>query len=69
MPISGHQAIKVLQKQGFGISRQKGSHIVLIAQTPNGKRTAVVPNHKELKKGTIRSIARQSGVNPKEFGL
>ena len=69
MPISGQQAIKILQKHGFTVSRQRGSHVVLVAQTPAGKRIAVVPRHRELKKGTIRSIARQSGVNSKELGL
>ena len=69
MPISGKQAIKILQKHGFSVSRQRGSHVVLVADTPSGKKIAVVPNHREMKKGTLRSIARQSGVNPKELGL
>ena len=69
MPISGLQAIKILQKHGFSEVRQRGSHAVLTAQTSSGKRITVVPKHKELKKGTLRSIARQSGVNQKEFGL
>lgn len=67
MPISGQQAIKILQKQGFVISRQRGSHVVLIQQSSRGKRIVVVPKHKELKKGTLRSIARQSGIEPNEF--
>lgn len=69
MPISGPKAIKILEKHGFKISRQKGSHVVLISHTVAGKRIAVVPKHKELKKGTIRSIARQSGIDPKDLGL
>lgn len=69
MPISGKQAIKILQKHGFVVSRQRGSHIVLVAEGPSGKKIAVVPNHRELAKGTIRSIARQSGVSPKELSL
>ncbi len=69
MPISGQQAIKILQKHGFAISRQKGSHIVLTLQTGESKKITVVPNHRELKKGTLRSIARQAGINPAELGL
>ena len=69
MPISGRQAIKILQKHGFEVSRQRGSHVVLVLESRNGKRTAVIPNHRELKKGTLRSIARQSGINRKELGL
>jgi predicted RNA binding protein YcfA (HicA-like mRNA interferase family) len=69
MPISGKQTIKILQKHGFVVSRQKGSHVVLVAQTASGKKIAVVPNHHEMKKGTLRSIARQSGIDPTELGL
>ncbi|MDO8591583.1 MAG: type II toxin-antitoxin system HicA family toxin [bacterium] len=69
MPISGKQAIKTLQRHGFVVSRQQGSHIVLIRIRNNRKRTAVVPNHKELRRGTLSSIARQSGLNKKELGL
>ena len=69
MPISGRQAIKILQKHGFSVSRQRGSHIVLVFDGGGGKRIAVVPNHRELKKGTLRSIARQAGVDPKILGL
>lgn len=69
MPISGKQAIKILEKHGFTVSRQRGSHIVLTAETASGKRITVVPNHRELKKGTLRSIARQAAVDPMLFGL
>ena len=67
MPISGKQAIKILQSKGFIIAHQRGSHVVLTNQTALGKRTTVVPLHKELKKGTIRSIAKLAGLDPKDF--
>jgi len=69
MPISGKQAIKILQDKGFIIARQRGSHVVLIKQENNTKLTTVVPLHKELKKGTIRSIAKLAGLTSKDFGL
>ncbi len=69
MPISGKQAIKILQNKGFIIARQRGSHVVLTNQTKSGKRTTVVPLHKELKKGTIRSIAKLAGLDTNDFGL
>jgi predicted RNA binding protein YcfA (HicA-like mRNA interferase family) len=69
MPISGKQAIKILQDNGFIVARQRGSHVVLTLQASSGKRTTVVPLHKELKKGTIRSIAKLAGLNIKKFGL
>ncbi|MBX6334170.1 type II toxin-antitoxin system HicA family toxin [Candidatus Saccharibacteria bacterium] len=69
MPISGKQAIAILQKAGFVVTRQKGSHVVLTKSTPSGKAITVVPLHKELKKGTIRGIAKLAGMDEKEFGL
>jgi len=69
MPISGKQAIKILEDKGFVIARQRGSHVVLTKQDEDTKRTTVVPLHKELKKGTIRSIAKLAGLVPKDFGL
>lgn len=69
MPISGKQAIKILEKHNFVVSRQRGSHVVLVKQTSVGKSIIVVPLHKELKKGTIRSIAKLAGLDSKEFGL
>ncbi len=69
MPISGKQAIKILQDRGFIIARQRGSQVVLINQTGRSKRTTVVPLHKELRKGTIRSIAKLAGLDVKDFGL
>jgi predicted RNA binding protein YcfA (HicA-like mRNA interferase family) len=69
MPISGKEAIKILQKNGFVVVRQRGSHVVLTMQKLGTKYTTVVPNHKELKRGTIRSISKLAGLDPKDFGL
>lgn len=69
MPISGKQAIKILQAKGFVIARQKGSHVVLTTIHNDKKFITVVPLHKELKKGTIRSIAKLAGLTPQDFGL
>lgn len=69
MPISGQEAIRILEKHGFRVSRQRGSHVVLFKQDSEEKKITVVPLHKELKKGTIRSIAKLAGINAKEFGL
>ena len=69
MPISGKQTVKILEERGFTVSRQRGSHVVLTKHDGSTKYTTVVPLHKELKKGTIRSIAKLAGLPPKEFGL
>lgn len=69
MPISGKQAIKILEKNGFFVARQKGSHVVLVKPAATNKKIVVVPLHKELKKGTIRSIANMSELSKDKFGL
>jgi predicted RNA binding protein YcfA (HicA-like mRNA interferase family) len=61
--ISGSQTIKILEKMGFQVTRQKGSHIVL----RRGTSGCVVPNHKEIKTGTLAGILRQAGISPEEF--
>jgi predicted RNA binding protein YcfA (HicA-like mRNA interferase family) len=69
MPISGKDARRILEKNGFVFVRQRGSHVAMINTLGAHKVTAIIPMHKELKKGTIRSIAKQAGLEPKEFGL
>ena len=63
--ISGKECIKALEKIGFVIVRQQGSHIVLAREEP--KNTVTVPNHKELDRGTLRAIIRQVDLNVDEF--
>ncbi len=66
--VSGNQIIKLLEKEGFTITRQKGSHISLHKKLENGKIIlVVVPKHKEIKKGTFLSIIKQSGIAREEF--
>ena len=64
--ISGREAIKALTKYGYEFDRQKGSHIIL-RQTDYPFRRIVVPDHKEVAKGTLRGIIRQVGLTVEEF--
>ncbi len=65
---SGKECIKILcNKFGFKIVRQRGSHIVLKKETQEGNIGTVVPNHKELKVGTIKSILELAKVKEEEF--
>jgi predicted RNA binding protein YcfA (HicA-like mRNA interferase family) len=61
--ISGDRAIKVFEMLGFTVVRQRGSHVVL----RNQDKGCVVPVHKELAIGTLRSAIRQAGLTPDEF--
>jgi predicted RNA binding protein YcfA (HicA-like mRNA interferase family) len=63
--ISGRECVKVLNKFGFYFKRQEGSHIILRRNKPFSQ--VVVPDHKELDRGTLRSIIRMSGLSVDEF--
>ncbi len=65
--VSGDEAIRSLQRLGFIQFRQRGSHITLKKTTANGDTGCVVPLHRELAVGTLRSILRQAGITPEEF--
>jgi len=65
--LSGREIIKILSKQGFIAARQKGSHIILVKDSDKGKKAVVVPNHKEVDKGTLLEIIRQAGLTRDEF--
>lgn len=65
--ISGKDVIKILAKIGFIPVRQRGSHIILTKQTEQGKKAVVVPNHKEIDRGTLLEIIRQAGLRKEEF--
>ena len=58
--LSGKEVIKILSKIGFVHIRTKGSHAILNKQTPKGKVTIPVPLHRELAKGTLKSIMNQA---------
>ena len=66
-PLSAREVCKILQKHGFAIVRQKGSHIVLRKELRDRGITVPVPNHSELAKGTLKSIIDQSEIPKSEF--
>lgn len=57
--ISGKECIKALYKMGFKPVRQRGSHVVLVKLTPEGKIGTVVPLDKELKIGRSKESLRR----------
>ncbi len=63
--ISGQECVKALQKAGFYFKRQTGSHLVLRRDDPFSQ--LIVPNHKQLDRGTLRAIIRQADMSVKEF--
>jgi len=66
--LSGEKVIKILVKKfGFKVSRQRGSHVVLVKYENNKKVVTVVPLHKELKVGTLLGVLKLAGISKEEF--
>jgi predicted RNA binding protein YcfA (HicA-like mRNA interferase family) len=63
--LSGRECVKALGKAGFVFKRQEGSHIILRRDEPFAQ--LVVPDHKELDRGTLKAIVRQSGLSLGDF--
>ena len=61
--VSGTDVVRALQRLGFVVARQRGSHIVM----RKGSQGCVVPNHRELKTGTLSGLLKQGGVSVEEF--
>jgi len=61
--LSGAETVRILESLGFAVVRQRGSHIVM----RRGGAGCVVPNHRELKVGTLAGVLRQAGVSAEEF--
>lgn len=66
--LSGKDVCAILERHGFSQVRRRGSHVVMQRRNDDGGTTTVpVPDHNELKVGTLRSLIRQSGVARGEF--
>ncbi len=59
--------LSALERAGFSVVSQKGSHIKLVKKSVNNIHTVIVPYHKEIAIGTFGSILRQAGMTKKEF--
>jgi len=64
--VSGKKAIKAFCKLGYVIERKRGSHIILIRAEPFFSILSV-PDHRELKKGTLRQLLKDADITPQEF--
>jgi predicted RNA binding protein YcfA (HicA-like mRNA interferase family) len=61
--LSGKELIKILERDGFQIVRQKGSHVSL----SKGEFRTVVPLHSDLSKGTLLGILKQCGISKEKL--
>lgn len=65
--LSGKETCLILSANGFEEIRKRGSHVIMQKKIEGTTITVPVPDHKELKKGTLLSIIRQSGIDRKLF--
>ena len=66
-PLSYRQVRRKLERIGFTIKSQRGSHVKFVRYDGHGVQTAIVPHHREISVGLLRSIIRQAGLTSSEF--
>jgi predicted RNA binding protein YcfA (HicA-like mRNA interferase family) len=64
--ISGREVVSALGRLGYELDRQRGSHMILRNVRPPHRRL-VIPDHREVAKGTLRAIIREAGLTVEEF--
>jgi len=65
--VSGTELVKALQKAGFLILRQKGSHVSMEKVDSAGQWRTIVPMHREIARGTLHDILKQTGLTRDEL--
>ena len=63
--VSGRQAVAAFERSGFEVRRRRGSHIVMVK--PGFPETLSVPDHRQLRPGTLRALIRKAGLTVEEF--
>ena len=61
--LSWREVVKALEKAGFQIARQKGSHLILVKD----ECIVPVPKHKQIKRGLLMAIIAESNLTKDEF--
>jgi predicted RNA binding protein YcfA (HicA-like mRNA interferase family) len=64
--VSGSDAVRAFRKVGYEFDEQHGSHII-VRHVDAPHRRLSIPNHKELAKGTLRTLIREAGLSVDEF--
>ena len=63
--LSGREVVKIFMRLGWEIARQRGSHIILVKEKYIA--TLSVPNHREVARGTLRSLIARANLTIEEF--
>ena len=63
--LSGREVVRVFERFGWQVVRQSGSHIIMMKK--GEQVTLSIPDHREVAKGTLRSLIRLAGLTVQEF--
>jgi predicted RNA binding protein YcfA (HicA-like mRNA interferase family) len=63
--LNGQEVVRVFESFGWGVARQKSSHIIMTKEGESA--TLSIPNHKEVARGTLRSLIRSANLTVDEF--
>jgi predicted RNA binding protein YcfA (HicA-like mRNA interferase family) len=63
--LSGREVVRIFESLGWQQARQTGSHIILVK--PSHPATLSIPDHREVARGTLRTLIRQAGLTIDEF--
>ncbi len=68
-PLPLSEVKRQLEAAGFGVVTENGSQVKFARDLPTAKLTVVVPRHRKIPPGTLRSILRQASLTEDGFGL
>ena len=63
--LSGREVVRKFERLGWQVARQRATHIILVKE--GARATLSVPDHKEVARGTLRSLIRAAGLTVEEF--
>jgi predicted RNA binding protein YcfA (HicA-like mRNA interferase family) len=63
--LSGQQVVRIFESFGWRVARQKGSHVIMVKEEHIA--TLSIPNHKQVAKGTLRSLIRSANLTIDQF--
>ena len=63
--LSGREVARIFESFGWSVARQRGSHIIMTKQDENV--TLSIPDHREVAKGTVRSLIRSANLTVDQF--
>lgn len=63
--LNGQEVVRVFEFFGWSVARQKSSHIIMTKERETA--TLSIPNHKDVARGTLRSLIRSANLTVDEF--